>query len=600
MYNITDMNYPPSINETDTSSENKTRDQIPAGVALGEMATKEAGSFYGEKNKSETERLKEMADLVDPFSLESIQKSLNNDLQDKLVVDIGAGDSTTLGQKLEGLGVVYVPVDKREEAVALHREAGFEAVCSMATNINLESDQADHIHSRFTFGWLNKLERQATIKEMIRIAKPDATISIIDYNWDKVDGPPPFMDAINEVVKILESAGFDTSYGDKLDEEFSEKLDLLDDNIGDVVVSAKTVKSPLLKGSLIDCLPIFEHTTSSIFEFLDKAGLDEEATCLRDKVSCLQEYVKKNPNEEVQLPEVVVRELKINKQNLQIDIDQQRDHLSSDVKQEKEPFIEGVDFKRVGCKGGPFERVVIATSKRLIDLSRHLQAKTYFEKGLSYEESIENGFFIEEIDPLEQVERSVYAVLLNDEGNDILGGIRYIKQNENGLESLPTVHKVGADAVISAIKEIIKNKKDTNKENIRIDKKDMGRVIEASGLFSRTGRPIDALTQIIGIVKYGKEQGCEYAIMDSESGQAKLFQRMFGKDNMYIIGDPDGSPIQYDYADHDKRYVVMMIDVKSFREDILDHSKSSIAKRQKEGKKPSALTEHLRDLCSAD
>ena len=86
-----------------------------------------AKHFYdasGRSSSAESARLATMAAAADVVSLTALDRLIDRD--GIVVVDVGAGESTSLGAALEARNpsATYLPVDIRPAAVNAHRDAG--------------------------------------------------------------------------------------------------------------------------------------------------------------------------------------------------------------------------------------------------------------------------------------------------------------------------------------------------------------------------------------------------------------------------------------------------------------------------------------------
>ena len=79
-----------------------------------------------------------------------------------VVVDVGAGESTSLGVTLtvRNPSLTYVPVDIRSDAVDTQRRCGFDGRVGSATDLPLGDGTVDVVHARFVFGWLDPAGRR--------------------------------------------------------------------------------------------------------------------------------------------------------------------------------------------------------------------------------------------------------------------------------------------------------------------------------------------------------------------------------------------------------------------------------------------------------
>lgn len=537
---------------------------------IGEQALK----FYSFDSQAEAERLRKMSELADEFSLNAITSYLGSDLSGRTIVDVGAGDSSSLGQELYSRGARYLAVDQREAAIQAQRSAGLEGVHSSATDVGLESNLADVVHSRFTFGWLSPEQRKAAFKEMVRLAKPNAEIVIIDYDWGQIDGPNALLDATDEAVSTLKMFGFDPNYGNGLPSDCSKTL--IPSVEGDTIklFARPAERGPITKGNLENCLPILQQTAQSMFDYLEQTGDYDRLHVLQNKLTAVEQYSASNSDEPSRLADVVVQRVLVDK------APQQEEKSFIEVDQGGEVFREGVDFERIAKdEKSVLYHTVLAKSQRLIDAARRVQAESYVHDGIVSKEFLEGGLLSEEIDSEELVARSKYFVSLDDSHCIVRGCVRSISSDSTiGAESLPSAFR----------NPVVKTYVESSGHPIED-------VIEISALaknFSR-GSIEDVVKAVVAMSIYSRDQGLKLAIMELNSSRVNLIKTIFGADNFYHIEEEssDGGTINLSGVNQKVRFIDLSTDVPTFCDNILNNSRSVIAQANSLGKRPSRIAQ---------
>lgn len=529
--------------------------------SMGQMAT---GQTYYESsvvNTAEAERLKTMAGIMDDVSLSHIAPEAG-----KTVVDLGAGDSTTLGTMTIQKGSVYVPVDHRGSAIAAHREAGFSnAREAYLTDTGLAGSVADVVHARLVFGWLNPEQRHEALEEMVRVSKRGGKIVIADADWDALQGPDELQSAARLVRDILGEAGFDSTYGKNMGEDINSIVS--DSLVGSRVSTGPAERISLFQGPINEAVPILSQTASSLFEYLENIGQTEQLVKLRQKFVELEELAEREPDLPVKLIDLVVREFIVKKPNEEV-------RSGVDILVAHEPSVvykEGVDFEKVAQFSDELENVVLAKSDGLIRQIRRTQADSYVREGLIKPGVLVDGMLPENIDPQNQVERSHYFAAMNPENTKVLGFVRYIKpEPELGPISLPTINQLGiADSFPDKTIEISAFAKNFNGGTIH-----------------------DTVRAVIGLGIHARDHGYEKAIMELYCKHQGMVLHIFGDKELEYIGQ---SKITLDGVDTAKPYDVFRADVSPFLGGMYENAIKKIDTAIRSGHKEPRLFREIAD-----
>ena len=205
----------------------------PLSPDLGGRATVAAtGGFYDKTVPSEARRLDMMAAIGDPVSVAALSRLAGGDLSGRTVLDLGAGDSTTLGRTLVSGGTAYVPVDKRSGAIEVHSIHFPHAFVGDVADFSEVDVTPDYIHARFVAAWLPPGRREAMLAAMLE--RSDSGV-IIDYDWSTAKGPQPYENPADDNFyehSITEGQGRTLS-GDSNASEKVEDLDKPADDVED-------------------------------------------------------------------------------------------------------------------------------------------------------------------------------------------------------------------------------------------------------------------------------------------------------------------------------------------------------------------------------
>lgn len=137
----------------------------------------------GEISQEEIEYFKQVK--YPQFVSESV---LLGKCRDKMVVDVGAGPSTFLGEWITGpQDGLYIATDIHEQSLKLQREKGLQAAVEDISALSFDSASVDIAHERFVLMHLRDDEqRKKAISEMVRIVRNRAIF--IEYDWSSFSG----------------------------------------------------------------------------------------------------------------------------------------------------------------------------------------------------------------------------------------------------------------------------------------------------------------------------------------------------------------------------------------------------------------------------
>ncbi len=519
-------------------------------------------AFYERGSTAEVNRLDYMARIADAISVDviaSLGRSLAID--QPVVVDIGAGDSVSLGRTLSEIGMTYVPVDIRQDAVQSQRAAGFNAIQSSTRNIDISPETVDLVHARFTWGWLNDDEREHSLVEMLRITKEDAGISVIDYDWSAVTGPRAFLDAVGHMQQAMEYAGFDPKFGRVVMEDISGRLERM--LIDDERVTITEQRESVFVGEIQHAVQIIEKTAVAASTQLRQIGLSQMADDIDSGFVALAQYIAEHPNESVTLPDVV---------SVSVGFRGGRDNFADYARslcaqhsstlerlreQEEQAFAAGTDFRELFPGVGSMSAIGIAKTPSLILAARRVQAEAYVKDGIVGSEAVGyDGALIVENDPVELVNRSEYLVAMGE--GSVRGVVRIIQPNWRGKESLPTVARLRAHSP-EAWQELLAHPAMASNEQL----------IEVSALAkdASAGGFMDVMKAILALVAHAQspERGYRYGIMGLQKTHLSLMLSVFGEQNFQQLAASDAThAIDLPGVKNDVEFVPLIVDGQKF------------------------------------
>lgn len=556
-------------------------------------------SFYNPESspliaRSEAERLDYMAKVADGVSINQIEQALNEievDVVPRNVVDVGAGDSTSLGAMVAG--AVYIPVDIRADAVQAHKDAGYKAVRSSATNLDLPSDFGDVFHSRFTFGWLSGAERTKALMEMSRVGHDNYAGIIVDYDWSVVSGPECFEDLIGDVKGIMNMAGFDPEYGANMVGDIDHKMTrMFDASEGEnCLTSYKLVhqnRDEIYDGPIGEALPLIDLTARPLLDYLRQSGHDDVLKSLESKLSAVYDFAESNPSDSVKLPDIV---------SLRFHVDRPENRRTASAETQSavaallkhEVLVEGIDFIPIfpGIKG--LDNVVVCKSEQLITEARKVQALAYEKDSHVDTEAIDpaTGTLIDEIDPQDLVDRSTYITSF---GPDILDGtIRLIEPDARGIASLPTIAKLSEKTALY----------DSLQSHPMFQSSRVGEV-SALGKHPLSTDTLAMVRNVIGLAEIAHRKDYEYTVMGIVENRAGMIHLAFGDKAMQRLDGNDALlTVENKHVSDGVRLVPFAVDVKTFLENVREYALERNNQRRSEGKKPAAMFEEIAALADA-
>lgn len=176
----------------------------------------------GEEIAGEADRLKNY-----DFPSEVSTEVIGADIAGKTIVDIGAGDNTTLATYIREHGGQYLPVDVRTESVKsqLEADSGIWPVVGSIKDLPLRDASINISHTRFVMPWLPIDQREEAIREVSRVT--NERMLVLDYDWGVAHSNNKAADNyLGLASEILKRIGFDPSYGSGVRVELEKILQL--------------------------------------------------------------------------------------------------------------------------------------------------------------------------------------------------------------------------------------------------------------------------------------------------------------------------------------------------------------------------------------
>lgn len=552
------------------------------GVLAGYLTTPhrstEQPTFYNEMTPDddlasrEAERLKMMAELAaDKMS----QRALGNEegVNNKKVADIGAGNSPALSKWIKDAGGDCISYDPRGSAVEAHRQAGLDAHIATADQIDLRSGSVDITHARFLYGWLDG-DREAALREAIRITKPGGRIVIIDYDWSAIKfGDAEVGDEVKErlyqifslAIDTMKMAGFDPLYGKYMTEDLSQISGKITSRYGGTIVMEPEGRRSVFNGTLGDQITtkIFDQTAESIIAGIEPMGLHERATELRDAQKALRSIVEQYPAMSVQLADIVVQGLTVEDApeipEAQGGRQRQRD-CSPDE------YMKIVDW-------GDGRQVVAANSKELIESLRRIQGSAYVKDGLVSEEVLKDGGgkLPPEIDSQDRIDHSKYFTVVdkNKDKSPQYCTIRYVyTDSEHGLAFLDEYRRASPEARKAIVE--------------KYQPEDVVAISSLAKNFEQKDSSLkDIVGAVIGMVQDLRDHKKKIGIMELDVRKYETMKSVFGADNFEEIGEPhlltkEGREI--DGVNLNQQYIMLRCDVEKFLDRMLANADNNIAR----------------------
>ena len=500
------------------------------------IPTRDDEAFYMRGSTAELKRLDYMATIADIISVDVLTNLMDNlDIARPVVADIGAGDSVSLGRELSNRGMVYVPVDIRQDAVQSQRAAGFNAIQSSAKSIDISSETVDVVHARFTWGWLNDDEREHSLIEMLRIAKEDSGLAVIDYDWSAVSGPPEFLNAVGNIQQAMKYAGFDPQFGSAACNDVATRLERMLIDARRVTITER--REPVFAGELQHALLIIEKTAVAASTQLRQIGLTYMADDIDNGFVELARYIEEHPRESVTLPDIVSVSVSFGggrrsfSEYTQTRLAQHDAALVRMRAQVEQAFEADVDFWPSFPGLDSLSSIGVAVTPALVLAARRVQAEAYVKEGIVGNDAVGyDGALIVENDPVELVNRSEYLVSIGE--GSVRGVVRIIQPNEHGKESLPTVARLKAHSP-DAWQELTRHPAMADGEQL----------IEVSALAkdAANGGFMDVMKAILALVAHAQnpERGYRYGIMGLQKAHVPLILSVFGEQNFQQFSATD-------------------------------------------------------------
>jgi ubiquinone/menaquinone biosynthesis C-methylase UbiE len=419
-----------------------------------------------------------------------------------LVLDIGAGPSPELGRAIKGRGLNYIALDADSSSVDQQRSEGNEAILSNGTNISLESDSVTHVNARFCLAWNDKAQRREILDEIVRVSKPEGSITISEYDWSDVTGPPHYLRLVSALSSTVSAAGFDPTYGKKLGDELKAYFAHDEQRV------IKEYREPAVIDSLQKLKEITAEGALSLIATLKKSQKFEEATAIQN----LLDSAMGESGVNYTFPEIVTTVVSNSDQK------PVRDYASSMLR------IEGDDDYAV-C--------AVENNPTLRHACRALVAARFYREGYLEDRAIEWPFLNDAVDPVDIRNRSkLFATL--DESHQPIATARLIAASGGDIATLPTIAR------------ILK----THSEEV-LDVFD-GSVIEMSALASSAKKSLPVLALVSMMVKHARDHGLKYiiyGIVADGPGVKKGYQpneriaRMFGE-SIKELKTAEGTPVE--------------------------------------------------------
>lgn len=549
--------------ETNKGREAPPSDK-PIGRDVGDVALGAAQFYDDEGNIAEAERLRLMAAAADMLTLSYFKVEPGS-----TVVDLGAGDSPSLGKSIRGLGGSYVALDQRADAVRSLRDSGFDARQASVVDTGLPNDFTDVAHARFVFGWLKDEQRSAAVEESWRIIRSGGRVVISDYDWGAIRGPRELLDAVELATEVLEVFGFDPYYGDKVAADIGHKAESISSRADSKVEIHPVDRRPIFKGSLRDSVVIFEQTASSMLHQLEHQGMYERANDLVASLDRLRDYAANNPDEEVQLADVVTQVFDITKTSGEVTSVETTGSLADYIELGQDDFVES----------SAVPGVVRAESPEFVQFVRRLQALSYVHDGIATRSQLVNGVLPLSVESEEQIARSKYFVSMDPETRQPLGCVRYIAPDPSvGLKSLPTLSRFGID------------------DDPRFDG-----AIEISAFTKelKRGRYIDPILATLGM-SFDVMENTDYdkAVMCIRTSLVPFIYHIFGEQNFEDISS--GRAVEIPGVDSSVGFSGLMVRAESFLPGVLEHVNDRIDIAKQAGKPRPGTFVEIRNILSAN
>ncbi|MET1032912.1 MAG: class I SAM-dependent methyltransferase [Candidatus Saccharimonadales bacterium] len=474
-------------------------------------------------HNAEAERLEHMANYADIASLAAVTEV--TDQSGAVCVDIGAGDSTSLGKTIKERNATarYMAVDMREDAVRGHAAAGHEAYVGFATDLPVADNVADVLHARFTLGWLDNAGRTRVIEEMLRVGHDHAKLAIIDYDWSTAHGPEPANRLVGGLTSIMRNFGFDPYFGAKAADDLKANLA----EYGYTEQNTRVeVQRTHIQETMSDSLGTIEMTAQPVIDKLAEVGLADHASSLSTMLDEVRTYARNHPNEVMHFPDIVAVTAHLEDEGLHAEA-LNRIHSIRTVGAETLRHESMVAV-------GPQALETYRLPQSMLLQARRLHASAYRNYGHVTEEGLNpDGTLIEDIDPQSIIDASTYLGAVNSEGT-VTGGIRVVKAENGDVRNLPTMVKT-----IDALGE----------DNPTIQElpfmQEGAQTSEASALgkSNQAKDPLVLSKLLLAAWVEAKEQGDDYMVMTIVESTARVLLGAFG-DNTFKRIDGDTAVVR--------------------------------------------------------
>ena len=520
--------------------------------------------FYTKKTGAgaEGDRLRLMAEMVNPISSGAIKELLPGEPA-PIVIDIGSGASVDLGKTVDRYAQ-YIPVDGNPEYVQLQSEAGFPAVESYADELAIPSELADVVHARFLMAWLSERQRKKALSEMIRVGRSTTGIVISDYDWSVVDGPQELTKAVEYVIGILETSGFNPSYGQEMRDDVETLLS--EQPVSPKSISIDEVRQSALPNTLKAALPFIDATAVSVMEDLRRLNMMDECLQIEKYLEAVRKKAESEPNTPVIMPDIVTLKIRVDKENTELEGRANGARYIGNAGIERATYQEGRDYRQAlpGIEG--LDTVYRALSKDCIDFTRRKRADAYANSNRPVVSpdaiDLATGMLNSNIEPDTQVERTTYV--FSKRNGSIRGGAGLIEPNGAGQGSIPTIARLqdhSPDA-FAELREVVKPT-DT--------------VCEFTGVYKAPhGKIEDVVGPIIALAEIARREGYDKAVMDLAEFHVRLFESLFGKEAIRQLSSKDGHhPIELEGVLGGVNFIPFVVDIESCVALAYEHARQS-------------------------
>ncbi len=394
-----------------------------------------AKHFYdasGRSSSAESARLATMAAAADVVSLTALDGLIDRD--GIVVVDVGAGESTSLGAALEARNpsATYLPVDIRPAAVNAHRTRGCDGRLGSATDLPLDDASVDAVHARFVFAWLDLAGRRRAVEEMLRVSRCGSRLVVIDYDWGSAAGPEVVEKWKQRLLMVLTAFGFDPHYGRRLAIDVRQHLTDAGLHPGDYTVEeCSTTRTEPLR----EALATISQTVAPVVEQLAALDLTDDADELSTLHTEVVRYADAHPRAPISFPTMVTT-------MVELETAAAVSAATATIGQGRAARRRRAATTPLPPVGPPELGVYRLESADLIDQARRLHAAEYHQHGHVTDDSIDaDGFLIADLDPPDVVARSTYLGVLDDEGL-VSACLRMIRPTRGDMTTLPTLRKL--------------------------------------------------------------------------------------------------------------------------------------------------------------